>query len=77
MSEGRKVLYCPSCFNDPRVLILILVISAQFFGDGIRDILDPSFVEAIQSPLPFTRWSKMNRSPNQHIQRVKASEAEP
>ena len=56
LGEGRKVLFtAPHVSTIPGVLILILVISLNLFGDGIRDILDPRLRGgAIRSPKAFT-----------------------
>lgn len=56
LGEGRKVLFtAPHVSTIPGVLILVLVISLNLFGDGIRDILDPRLRGgAIRSPKAFT-----------------------
>jgi peptide/nickel transport system permease protein len=61
LGEGRKVLFtAPHVSTIPGVLILVLVISLNLFGDGIRDILDPRLRGgAIRSPKAFTEVEKV------------------
>jgi peptide/nickel transport system permease protein len=43
LSEGRQdILLAPHVAGFPGLAIFILVLGFNLFGDGLRDILDPS-----------------------------------
>jgi peptide/nickel transport system permease protein len=62
LGEGRKVLFtAPHVSTIPGLLILVLVISLNLLGDGIRDILDPRLRGgAIRSPKAFTEVEQVD-----------------
>jgi peptide/nickel transport system permease protein len=46
LSEGQELLRdCPWICLFPGLMIMITVLAFNFFGDGLRDILDPRQVE--------------------------------
>ena len=56
LGEGRKLLFtAPHVSTLPGLVILILVISLNLLGDGVRDVLDPRLRGgALRSPQPRT-----------------------
>src|SRR5699024_9715722 len=56
LADGRKlIVIAPHVTAIPGVLILILVISVNVFGDGLRDVLDPRLKSgAMTRPGPLT-----------------------
>ena len=57
LGEGRKLLFtAPHVSTLPGLVILILVISLNLLGDGVRDVLDPRLRGgALRSPQPRTQ----------------------
>jgi peptide/nickel transport system permease protein len=57
LGDGRMQLFvAPHVMIVPGVMIFILVMSINLFGDGIRDVLDPRLKSgALGRPLPVTR----------------------
>ncbi len=60
LGEGRKLLFtAPHVSTIPGLLILVLVISLNLLGDGIRDVLDPRLRGgALRSPQPQTEVTR-------------------
>lgn len=76
LGEGRKLLFTnPIIATIPGVVILIVVITLNILGDGIRDILDPRLRSgALRSPSPRTLLDKSVDNTQMQVKKTNFSE---